>query len=232
MVSDEQLRAFTPTHHALLFAWIARAVVRRTGEAQGQASVRRAVRRYGEQRGRRMALRAQADGQALTMNAYRAYGEWEAPEGETPSEVVREAPNPVAHVLRCPWHRAWEAQGLMDYGRLYCLEVDHALVRGFNPELRLDVNRLMSAGEDCCEFVYHGADLEEKIEPAKPSVMLWDYHLGHLCKTMGEVIVEDLGEQGAEAIQEALAEFAAHYGQKAAGIVQGYGDTDFERLPA
>lgn len=222
---------FAPAHHALLFAWISRAVVRRIGEGRGEAVVRQAVRRYGEQRGRRMALRAATDGYPLTMDAYMAYGEWRAPEGTTAAEVVQEAPDPVQHVLECPWHRAWQDQSVMPYGRLYCLEVDHALARGFSPEIRLSVNSIKSGGDDCCEFVFHGATPEGAVEPNSPTVMPWQYHLGHLYKTMGQILVEELGELGKEALEEGLSEFAARYGPAAARAVEAYGDTDFDRLP-
>ena len=222
---------FTPTHHALLFAWLARAVVRREGEARGEAIVRRGVRRYGEQRGHRMALRAEADGYPLDMNAYRAYGEWRAPEGSTQAALVREAPDPVQHVLECPWHRAWEDEDLMPFGRLYCLEVDHALARGFSPDIQLGVNSIKSGGDECCEFVYYGADLEAGTQPQRQTVMPWEYHLGHLYKTMGQVMVEEMGEAGEAAMREALAEFAAAYGQGAARIVEANAKADFDGLP-
>lgn len=232
MEFDSPEMDFTPTHHALLFAWISRAVVQRVGETQGEAIVRRAVRRYGEQRGRRMALRAITDGIPLSMDAYRVYGEWRAPEGDTAAKVVREAPEPVQHVLECPWHRAWAGEDLMPYGRLYCLEVDHALARGFSPDIRLGVNSIKSNGDDCCEFVYHGGTAEGAVAPRSPTVMPWQYHLGHLYKTMDEVIGEELGDVGHEAVREGLSEFAARYGASAASTVESYADTDFDRLPA
>jgi hypothetical protein len=67
--------AFSPTHHALLFAWMSLEIIRRAGADEGECIVRSAVQRYGEQRGRRMALRAQANGHPLTMTHYLAYGE-------------------------------------------------------------------------------------------------------------------------------------------------------------
>jgi hypothetical protein len=230
-MNDTDPGDLTPTHHALLFAWLARAVIRRAGKSQGEAIVRQAVRRYGEQRGRRMAMRALSDGQALTMNAYMAYGEWRAAAGQADSAMVQEFPLPIGQVYRCPWHEAWEDQDVMAYGRLYCLEVDHALVRGFNPDLRLDINSIKSAGDDFCEFAYYGADLSEPAQSGRPTVMPWDYHLGHLYKTVGQVVLEEIGEPGAEAVSEALAEFAACFGQDAAAAIEAYGDTDFDSLP-
>ena len=62
-------------------------------------------------------------------------------------------------------------------------------------------------------------------------VMPWDYHAAHLFKTVGEVVVAHLGQAGQEAIEEALADFAGHYGAEAAEILASYRDADFDRLP-
>ena len=228
MQKDSGSADFTATHHALLFAWLARAVMQRADPAVGEAVVRLAVRRYGEQRGRRMALRAGADGQPLTMDNYLAYGEWQAAPGEMSAEIVATQPHLVKHVHGCPWHRAWAAEDLMPYGSVYCLDIDEALVRGFNPALRLDVNSTQTAGDDCCEFVYRGAGSDQ---PHKGRVMPWEYHAAHLFNTVGEVVVAHLGQAGREAIEEALADFAAHYGAEAAEILASYQDTDFDRQP-
>lgn len=241
MSKDEPREQLTATHHAMLFAWISRAVIQRIGEEKGEMVVRKAVRRYGEQRGRRMALRSQANRHALTMTNYMAYGEWEAGKGEMEQKIVEKVPHAKVLVYRCPWHKAWEKNGLIQYGRFYCLEVDEALVRGFNPELRLDVNSTQANAGTHCEFVFHSANLtvmnllslayKKSIRPGKKALMPWGYHIGHLYKTMGEVVIEELGQTGREAVSAALAEFAQHYGEEAAQIVVSYRDTDFNNLP-
>ena len=80
MSSGEDGVQFTETDHAMLFGWMARAVIQRVGEEKGEVVVRQAVRRYGEQRGRRMALRAEANGHPRSMTNYIVYGEWAASE--------------------------------------------------------------------------------------------------------------------------------------------------------
>ena len=241
-MSKEEIRqSLTPTHHALLFGWIARAVVQRAGEKKGEEVVRKATRRYGEQRGKRMALRAQANGHALTMTHYFAYGEWTAPRTKGSQTMLEKKPHARARVHECAWHATWQAEDLMSFGRLYCLEIDEALVRGFNPKLKLDVNSTQATGGEHCEFVFHDANLntwnlltlayKKAFKPGKRAFMSWDYHLGHLYKTMGEVVVKELGQAGQEAVDEALAEFASRYGEDAAQIVESYQETDFDRLP-
>jgi hypothetical protein len=227
-MSDRSRNTFTATHHALLFGWISREVAERVGTEEGEAVVRAAVRRYGEQRGRRMALRAVADGQALTMASYLAYGEWEADPDEMERHIVAEAPNIVTHVHRCPWHSAWAGNDLVEFGRFYCLEIDVSLVRGFNPDLILEVNRTQTNDGGYCEFVYR--DVIGRIT-RRGTVMPWEYHTGHLWKTMGDVLVDQLGELGREALNAAVEQFRERYGQHAASLVVAYRNTDFSCLP-
>jgi hypothetical protein len=225
---------FNPAHHALLFAWIAGEVLLRAGKERGRKAVSKAIRRYGEQRGRRMALRAEKDHQALDMTTYMAYGEWQAAAGlfDTGTDQIDGSPRSL--VFRCPWHEAWISNGINESGRLYCQEIDASLARGFNPDLRLEVKGTRSNGAEACEFVYHQADLEAlKRMPVDRSrtVKDWAYHLGHLYKTMRQVLGEELGEIGENSVEAGLVKFAGQFGASAAQAVRRYQAVDFDRLP-
>ena len=124
------------------YALIARQVLTRYGEQKGLPALRKAIRRYGEQRGRRMALRARAEGEELSMASYLAYGEWRFVTDGSEMERTEDQEDIRLTVRRCPWEAAWRATGLLPYGRYYCQEVDAALLRGFNPHLRIEVSQL------------------------------------------------------------------------------------------
>lgn len=64
---------FTETHHALLFGWIAKAIIVLVGVDEGESVLRIAIQKYGHERGWRMALRAKANRQPLTMWNFPAY---------------------------------------------------------------------------------------------------------------------------------------------------------------
>jgi hypothetical protein len=242
MSMDTVRKCFTAEHHALLFAWLVREIIGRAGERNASPVIRGAVRRYGMQRGRRMALRARRNGHDLSMLNYLVYGEWKAGKGEMVTNIAEKKPAVRAVVPRCPWHTAWKEQDLMPFGRYYCLDVDTALVRGFNPELKLELGAIKPDGAAECDFLFHGAALgpagmarflyRKLVMPGKSARMPWDYHAGHLCRTMGDELVAEFGVMGREAVDAALAEFARRYGEEAAAAVRGYGDTDFDRLPA
>jgi hypothetical protein len=241
MPSNDLRKTFTPQHHALLFGWIAREVMLRAGDERGEEVLRKAVRRYAEQRGLRMALRAQSNGHELNMLSFLAYGEWRAEGGESESSTVERSPHLRKEVHKCPWQGAWEANDLLPYGRFYCLEVDEGLARGFNPDLRLEVLGTLTNDGVPCDFVFHGADLNQKntfilgyrhsLASRKGAVMPWDYHCGHLFKTVGEIVVAELGQEGKEAILAARTEFAQRFGEAAIQIVEGYLEADFDSLP-
>ena len=232
--------SFTPEHHALLFGWIAREVIRRFGEEKGEEVLRKAVRRYGEQRGKRMALRARADGHQLSTLNYFAYVEWEAEKGEMEYKLVKRNPDLHAQFLRCSWVTAWEKNGLSQYTGCYCPTADEGIMRGYNPDLKLDILANRANGAPSCDMVFHEAHLSPRrmillklrsMRVKKRAIMPWEYHTGHLYKTMHEVIVSNLGEEGKGSLRSALRLFSQRYGEESAAVVTAYDDCDFDRLP-
>jgi hypothetical protein len=241
MSKKDQEDGFTEIHHALLHAWIAKAVVERVGEQRGEAIIRKAIRQYGEERGRRMALRAQANKHVLSMPNYIGYTEYRIRPGEIEMKILERSPHARVRIPKCPWYATWKENELLSVGRLYCLEIDQALVRGFNPELQLDVNGTLPNGAAQCEFVYHDADLtipnylliryRRAISPGARAVMPWDYHVGHLFTTLEKVAIEELGQVGQEAIEAGLTEFAKRYGEQAMQRVVAGRSEDYQSVP-
>lgn len=232
---------FTATHHALMMAWISRAVVNAVGEKEGERIVRKAVAKYGDQRGRRMGMRAEANGHPLTMDNYLAYGEWKAEKGEMVMNILEKSPHARAHVLKCPWHKAWKENNLLPYGRFFCLEIDEALVKGFNGCLTLEINGTQTNGAEYCDFNFKDANLsplrmlgifwKKVVSPGKKAIMPWEYHVGHLYKTLGEVIAEELGDQAADIMSVSMKDFTDNYGEEAGRTVLSFKNTEFDRLP-
>ncbi len=235
------MKHFTAAHHALLVAWISRAIVQATGEKRGEQIVRKAVVKYGKQRGRRMALRAKANGHPLTMANYIAYVEWKPEKGDMTQKILEKSPDLRMNIYKCPWHTTWKENDLMSYGRYFCLEIDQALVEGFNKDLRLDILGTHPNNADFCDLIFRGADLtafnmakliyKKTIHPGKKAHMSWEYHTGHMYKTMGEVIRDELDKQADEILAVALGDFTEKYGEQAGRIITRYKNTDFNQLP-
>jgi hypothetical protein len=95
---------FTASHHAILFALLSRSVITHLGAESGEKVVRQAVRHYGEQRGHRMALRNQRDGEPLSMLNYMAYGEWRTEPGEFEQSI---GASRCVRLSPLSWSQAW-----------------------------------------------------------------------------------------------------------------------------
>jgi hypothetical protein len=242
-MSTETLQpTFTPAYHALLMAWISRQVFQRVGPVKGQFLIRKAIRHYGEERGHRMAQRARAHGKELSMLNYMIFGEWSAAPGEVEQHLEQNNHHNMRMVIEhCPWNAAWMEHDLIEYGRLYCQEIDTALLRGFNPELHVDVVKTQTNDHQPCDFIFHGAPLNltntlammigKRLNPGKRFIFPWEYHVGHLYKAMSDVLVAEMGLAGHEAAEAALGEFAEHFGDEAARLVRNHLQTDFTLLP-
>jgi hypothetical protein len=236
-VHDTKTReALTAEHHALLFAWVAREAIARVGEEAAVPAIRAAVRLYGEQRGGRMALRAQQDGQPLSMATHLSYREWELPAGEMQQTGVPWRGDLRVQVGRCCWAMTWQQEGLTEYGKYYCQEIDKALVRGFNPDLTVDVKGTRTNGSRKCQLVYHGAFEgtlvhEEAQRDQEKRMLPWSYHTGHLYATMTTVLQRELGSAGVAAAQAALDSFAARFGATMADVLAGDAGINFDVLP-
>jgi len=241
MTPSKNEHDFSAKHHALLFTCISKSVIMLTGDEDGIPIIRKAVRKYGEQRGLRMALRALRNGHRLTMDNYLAYGEWELPRGEMKLRFAERVPHARVHILKCPWNDVWAKNNLLEYGMHFCKEIDAALVRGFNPDLEIDIKSIQTHGADYCDFIYKEANLsafkmlclayKKKIKPGKNAIMPWDYHAGHLLKTLGEVIRNELKDSSDKILKRAMEEFKGYASEKHIVQLKKYQSTNFEIIP-
>jgi predicted ArsR family transcriptional regulator len=240
MSKQDNGQHFTETHHALLFSWLSKALIEEVGEQRGKELVRKALRKYGEERGRRMALRAKGSGHDLDVANFFVYAEYRLVSGKMKAKVTEKSRNFTLEASRCPWCDAWNESGLLPYGRLYCLDIDEAVLRGFNPNLKMDIEGTLSNGAEKCKLVYREANLtmfsylllgyKRAITPGKKVVMPWKYHVGHLFKTFEISMIEDLGELGRKVSESALREFSKRYGESATQQVLAFRATDFTEI--
>lgn len=229
-------RPLGPPQHALLFAWLAQEAERVLGPIPADDLIRQAVQRYGRERGARMAQRAEALGLPLDWTTYQALGEWSAPEYPHEAMTIQHTPQWQRLVTVCPWNDAWRAEGLQRYGRLYCRDIDRALVQGFLPDMEYSVSRTLPAGQPCCEFVAIGYGLTEgemarlqalRIRIGDTAVMPWEYHLGHLYWTLCREFEAHTGAAGTAMAERALAAFEKRFGKDLADAIRAQEGTDF-----
>ena len=226
------------SHHAMLFAYLAKEAIDTFGPS-GERAVTAGVNRYGEQRGHRMALRTLADGNPLDVENYLIYGEWEAFPGQMDLRFPCYAPEVSMQNYRCPWHTEWSKRGLEEYGRFYCRDVDAALARGYNGmKLKLLGSRMQ--GDACCDFIFLGCSVpaermevfsRKRAQIGSKAKMPWEYHVGHLYRTMREAIVDAFGVEGETAVARAVEQYREEYGDDAHALVLEYADIDYDAMP-
>jgi hypothetical protein len=226
------------SHHAMLFAFIAKETIDTFGK-RGETAITAGVERYGKQRGRRMALRVLADGNELDVMNYLIYGEWEAFPGQMDLRFPTYFPEVRMQNYRCPWYTEWSKRGFLEYGYYYCKNVDAALACGFNGMI-LNLLRNRTNGDECCDFVFinQGVPPEKMEEFKKRNVLIgnkakmpWEYHTGHIFKTMREAICDAFGAAGEGAVQRALDNYTGEYGVKARNLVLKFAEVDYDVMP-
>ncbi len=237
---------FTAQLHALLFSSIAKETFNQVGKKKGEPVICEAVKKYGQQRGKRMALRAKKDGQDLDIVSYFAYGEWEVPKNEMNLKLIEKTPNVRLNISKCPWHTVWEKNNLLEYGKYFCKEIDTALVYGFNSELEIKTNSIQTYGDELCDFIFKDGDLDQdgiydrereldlvfkkRTELCINAVMPWEYHIGHLFKTMGEVIRQGFGTTADKIMADALIDFTKFCSEDHIEVIREYENTDFDKV--
>lgn len=226
---------YTARDHAYVYGVIAQEIM--AGCECSEKVLEEAIKVYGLQRGSRMGQTCDAFGDTRSMQTYMAYGEWAPAPGEMDIAIPEESPSAVWNVKRCPWSQEWAESGMTDVGKFYCKYVDRELVHGFRSDLELGTGTTQTNGDAFCYFKWTGADMtpEHKAENAAiakkvGSVRLktWAYHMGHIYKTMGEIVEKQCGADVRAAVYaKADARLAEKYGEKMvelmhAGLVLDY----------
>ncbi len=202
--------SMTLEQHAILFAALAQQGIQRFGE-EGLKAVFSGIRRYGEGRGQRMALYACMENQTPDLTGYLVFGEIDTSENSL--RIVKKDPYLEIHALSCAWYTAWEKAGLMEFGRLYCQEIDCAVLRGFDPGFEFSVDGTLSNGANQCRFLYKGwkMDLPAQIKLfwlkkfyKQKYIRPYSFHIQDLYSSMLVTFIEYFGKEGKEAADSAL----------------------------
>jgi len=138
-------------HLMHLLASIAREAEETFGK-EGLAMVERAVARFGEERGQRIAQLVKKDGKPLSLMNFFLYGDLDTSGNEMVPEFVEGELQ--IRILKCRLFDKLHELDLQKYAKYYCRPIDSAVLRGYNARLELDVKTQISGGADCCLFVY------------------------------------------------------------------------------
>ena len=222
--------------HPLIFGYVVAETLPLCG-VRGAKAVEKAVRRYGARRGRRMAQKARQNGYDNDILGYLLFGEFDLSEVGNAYAIAGRDPDLEVHMTQCFWHGLWKEHGLLDYGRLYCRDIDMSLLEGFNDRLCFDAYDRFTTNRDICRFVYHGwpltdamliAFMEKSKEVAPIAHKSWLYHTADLYQALSQAIAADCGSAGNEGLEQGLRRFSGQFGQEAAEqLLATVRETDF-----
>lgn len=217
-------------HHAVLFALLAKHAVTLCGE-KGKEAVLSGMTVYGKERGARMAANALANGDELTTMTNQAYGEWKPDyDGQMEFGQLRTEPTLQTYIAKCAWCDAWKKHGLLEYGKLYCVNVDNAVYQGFRSDfVCTPTATALSWGGTRCEFDWgypltekEAEELVRKKKELGTSCMRdFNFHTAHLKYTLGKVLSEELGEDGEKAVEYAVRDYVRLFGQEYLDVLEG-----------
>jgi L-2-amino-thiazoline-4-carboxylic acid hydrolase len=130
-----------------LFACVAKAVIERLGREEGEALLREGIELFGRERGRHIAERVRAMDKPLTIKNWLIFTDIDSGNfGATPNV---EDGDLLLDVDACTFHAAAAEWGLADYACIYCRYADHAILGGYNPDIRLTLEPRDPGGGHC-----------------------------------------------------------------------------------
>ena len=211
----------TIKHHAVLLALFAKYTIQGFGE-KGKDAIYIGIENYGQERGKRMAERAIANGDPLDFINSQAYGEWVPEKGEMEFGILKTEPELVSNVTKCEWCASWKKYNLLGYGKYYCINIDAAVFNGFNENFHMKATSNLSFGADHCEFHWENPMREDDIlkltqkraELGTSCTRDFNFHTAHLLYSMSETLKDKLLEDGILIINQVLEEYVTLFGKE------------------
>jgi hypothetical protein len=207
---------------AIFFALTAKEAHENFNEA-GKNAILSAVCKFGQKRGKRISEKAREDGYPLDFKSFLTYRDMKIVSRKI--KMTKRTPHIEVMISQCGWCDVWKQENLMEFGKLYCQEIDSAIMKGFNPQSRFITKGFLSDGKsNCCHFIYLDevfrlADIVKFIFIKRKvykkhggSLAPYQYHLKELLSILQEEFKQKFGKAGVEAIQRVQKKCFEQYG--------------------
>ena len=142
------------SHLGQLFAMTAKIVIDRLGPEEGEAVLKEIVERFAEVRGKRVAEKVKALGKPLTLKNFLVYNDLDSAGVISDSMPGMEDGDLLFEIGQCNICKGAEEWGLREYAHYYCKYIDKAIIKAYNPEIKLEVSRTLTGGDEACSFRY------------------------------------------------------------------------------
>jgi hypothetical protein len=186
------------------------------------------IRHYGISYGRRMAERAKADGRPNDFVSYLLYGEIDFSETGNEMQITQKTPYVEVICSQCGWHDAWRRHGMLEMGRLYCQEIDSAIMRGFKPDFKFEVDGTLTSGAPRCRLMYFDGELGDetllrfvtaKGEVGESALRPFASRVAKMYEVLSAILSQRFGAAGEQAVAAAMRAFADEYGEEMTATV-------------
>jgi hypothetical protein len=156
---------------SLLYIHMAKEVIETFGK-DGEEAVRRAIRNFGIDRGKR--LRTKHESEGLPINLKTLFTHYDLPKESSAKRKYLELTETTRYSQRfcCSIQERWREVGPAEYGVIYCDEFHQAMWGAYLEGTVVELPKLLSRGDDYCMFeVYlpgHKKDAEQLLKQQSP----------------------------------------------------------------
>ena len=137
---------------AQLFCTIAEVIISEFAD-KGREAMVNAVKKYGEERGRRIAEIVKSQGKELNLKNLFIYGDLDAK--STLKYTLKIVDGNIEIVGRdCVFYNGCKEWDKVEYGQIYCEYIDTSILKGYNPNLKIEVPSTLTKGNKRCVLRY------------------------------------------------------------------------------
>ena len=133
---------------ARLFCTLTEEVISQFGE-KGKETIIKAVEKFGERRDQEIAEIVKSLGKELTLKNYFIYSTFDG--DQTTKYNINIVDGNVELIIRqcvfCDGCKDWDK---LEYGKIYCDYIDDAILKGYNPNLKIEVPSMLTYGDKRC----------------------------------------------------------------------------------
>lgn len=137
-----------------IFGIAAKALIEKIGEEKAESILKEVVETFGEGRGRQIAERVKAQAKPLTFKNFLIHTDMDSSNVTPDIKPSIEDGKLVLDIPYCAFNQGARDAGFGEYAYYYCKYIDKAIIRGYNPDIKLEVSHNLSKGDDHCRLIY------------------------------------------------------------------------------
>jgi hypothetical protein len=138
-----------------MYYYLARGLCQSFGD-EGDGALRRAIRRFGRERGLRLRQQHLERGLEISMNNLFTYYDLPSDDRFRRNKIELTDQTRLSETLVCPFHDVWNSYPEGNkIGRIYCEEVHHAIFGAYDEAVQTNLSTTLTQGDDRCRFAIY-----------------------------------------------------------------------------